>query len=121
MKIKILRLVLIIVVFLIGSLSTKAQVKDVFIGTWSFDAPSAPGGYTSGTIEIKKDSVITTFTGMSFKYPSTWLKVKNDSLTYKANIDGEDVLFSLKTDKKIKITGNAVWSSGETLINADKK
>ena len=121
MKIKVLRLAVIMAVLLIGSHSLKAQVKNVFTGNWSFDAPSAPGGYTKGFMEVKKDSVLTSFPDMSFKYPSMWVKVKNDSLIYEVNIDGEEVLFSLKTDDKTKITGNAVWSSGETIIYASKK
>jgi hypothetical protein len=118
MKNKILQLFLILPVLFIGSLSANSQTKNTFIGSWNFEAPTAPESYTSGIMKIQKDSVITTFTGRKYKFTSIWVKIKMDSLTYKVNIDGDDVLFSLKVDNKNKITGNAVWSSGETLINA---
>lgn len=119
MKSKILRLFLVISVLLIGSLSTNAQIKKAHIGNWSFDAPTAPEGYTFGIVEFKKDSVFTTF--MNSEYPSTLIKAKKDSIIYEVNIDGEIVLFSLKINKKLKGTGNAVWSYGETIIILTKK
>ena len=121
MKSKILQLVLIMSFLLIGSLSTNAQTKLAFFGNWSFDAPSAPDGYTYGIIEIKKDTVNISFTDLQFKYPSTWVKIKNDSLTYAAYIDGTDVLFSLKIENETNIKGNAVWSDGQTQMILKKK
>jgi hypothetical protein len=121
MKSKILQLFLIISVFLIGSLSTNAQIKPAYFGNWSFDAPSAPDGYTYGIIEIKKDSINTSFTLLNYEVPSTWVKAKNDSITYKAIVDGTDVLFSLKIENETNIKGNAVWSDGETQMILKKK
>jgi hypothetical protein len=103
------------------SLSTNAQVKATCLGSWSFDAPTAPDGYTYGVIEIKKDSLITSFTESKYKFPSVWVKVKNDSIFYKSVIDGTDVLFSLKIENETSIKGNAVWSDGETLMILKKK
>jgi hypothetical protein len=119
MKSKILQLLLIISVSLIGSLSTNAQVKVAYLGNWSFVAPTAPDSYTYGIIEIKKDSINTSFTESKYKFPSIWIKVKNDSITYKTFIDGTDVLFSLKVETSIK--GNAVWIDGETQMILKKK
>jgi hypothetical protein len=121
MKSKILRLLLIISVSLIGSLSTTAQVKAVYIGNWSFVAPTAPEGYTYGIIEIKKDSINTSFIESKYKFPSIWINVKNDSITYKAIIDDTDVLFSLKIENETNIKGNAVWNDGETQMILKKK
>jgi hypothetical protein len=114
-------LFLIISVFLIGSLSTNAQIKPAYFGNWSFDAPSAPDGYTYGIIEIKKDSINTSFTQLNYEVPSTWIKAKNDSITYKAIVEGTDVLFSLKIENETNIKGNAVWSDGETQMILKKK
>ena len=121
MKSKILQLFLIMSVFLIGSLSTNAQIKTAYLGNWSFNAPSAPEGYTYGIVEIKKDSVNTFFMESKFKFPSFWIKVKNDSITYKVMVDGTDVLFSLKIENEANIKGNAVWSDGETQMILKKK
>jgi hypothetical protein len=121
MKNKILQLLLIISVSFIGSLSTNAQVKVAYLGNWSFIAPTAPDGYTFGIIEIKKDSVNTSFTELKYKVPSIWIKVENDSITYKAIVDDTDVLFSLKIENEANIKGNAVWSDGETQMILKKK
>jgi len=121
MKSKILQLLLIISVSLIGSLSTTAQVKAAYLGNWSFVAPTAPEGYTYGIIEIKKDSLNTSFTELKYKVPSIWVKVKNDSITFKAIVDDTDVLFSLKIENTTNIKGNAVWDDGETEMILKKK
>ena len=107
--------------FLIGSLPIKAQEKDSYLGNWSFEAPTAPDGYTWGIITFKKDSSFMKFTDGNYKYPSDWLKVNNDSIKYQTNVDGEIVLFSLRIIDKVKVTGNAVWSYGETLMILTKK
>lgn len=121
MKSKILKLLLIISVCLIGSLSTNAQVKVTYNGNWSFVAPTAPDGYTYGIIEIKKDSVITFFSELKYNVPSIWIKVKNDSIIYKGMVDNTVVLFSLKIVDETNIKGNAVWEDGETQMILKKK
>jgi hypothetical protein len=121
MKVRILQSLLIISVFLLESLSANAQIKKTCIGNWSFNAPDAPDGYTYGMIEIKKDSVNTSFTDMSFKFKSVWVKAKNDSITYKTIVDGVDVLFSLKIENETNINGNAVWYDGETQMILRRK
>jgi hypothetical protein len=74
----------------------------------------------SGVVELKNDSVIMTFTNNSDKYPSNWIKVRNDSLIFETIINYESVLFSMKLDKA-RITGKAVWSDGNTQMILTKK
>jgi hypothetical protein len=121
MKRKIIQSLLAVFLFLSGSLSVNGQVKKDYQGKWNFEAPSAPDGYTFGTMEIKKDSVFTAFTDGNYRFPSNLIKVTKDSLSFQANINGTDVLFSLKTDDKNKISGRAVWSDGETQLMLTKK
>jgi hypothetical protein len=121
MKSKVLQLTLLISFLLTGLLSTNAQTKKSHIGNWSFEAPDAPEGYTYGIIEIKKDTIITSFTELKYNVPSVWIKFKNDSITFKAVIDGNDVLFSLKIEDETNIKGDAVWSDGETQMILHKK
>jgi hypothetical protein len=121
MKRKILQLFLLVPILLLGSLSTNAQIKPDYIGNWKFEAPTAPEGFTYGIIALKKDSVIMEFTDGANKFPSNWVKVKSDSIIYESDINGTIVLFSLKINDKLKITGNAVWSEGVTLMNLTKK
>jgi hypothetical protein len=124
MKTKILQLFLIIPVLLTGSLTAKGQntqIDKLHTGKWSFDAPTAPDGYTFGMMDLKKDSVIMTFVNANDKYPSSWIKVKADSLIYSTVIDGEDVLFSLDITNNDTIKGNAVWSDGQTKMIIKRK
>lgn len=112
-----------IVIFLLccGSSISNAQIKESTIGKWSFQAPTAPEGYTWGIITLKKDSSFMQFTSGNYKYPSNWLKAKNDSIIYESYIDGTTVLFSLKINDASKVTGKAVWVDGETDMILTKK
>jgi hypothetical protein len=121
MKRKIIQLSLVIVILLSGSLLTNAQIKPLYIGNWKFEATTAPEGFTFGTIDFKKDSVFMAFTDANYKYPSNWIKVKGDSIIYEADINETIVLFSLKIIDKKKISGNAVWNDGETIMTLTKK
>jgi hypothetical protein len=121
MKSKVLQLTLLISFLLTGLLSTNGQTKKSYIGNWSFEAPNAPEGYTYGIIEIKKDTILTSFTELKYRVPSIWIKFKNDSITYKSFVDDTDVLFSLKIVDEANIKGNAVWSDGETQMILHKK
>lgn len=121
MKSKNFRLFLVISVLLIGSLSANGQIKKAYIGNWSFNAPTGEGGFSNGIMDFKKDSIIITFTGDTFKYPSNWVKVKKDSVIFEVNIHGEGILCSLKIENRKNIKGNAVWSFGETIVILKKE
>jgi len=121
MKRKNLLFVLFVMFLLSGSLCLNAQDKESYQGKWNFEAPTAPEGYTSGVIILKNDSSRMQFTDGYYIYPSSWLKAKSDSIKYETNIDGEIVLFSLKIKDKNKIAGDAVWSSGQTVMILTKK
>ena len=77
--------------------------------------------YTFGIISFNKDSVFMTFPDSNYKFPSSWIKVKSDSIVYETNIDGASVLFSLKIIDRQNGTGNAVWIDGKTLMILTKK
>ncbi|MDP4223766.1 MAG: hypothetical protein Q8868_10675 [Bacteroidota bacterium] len=121
MKGKAAHLIIIVSILFIGSLQANSQVKKTCLGRWDFEAPSAPQGYNFGVIEIKNDSINTIFSGTTYKFPSVWVRITNDSVTYKTVIDGTDVLFSLKVENASNIGGNAVWSDGETRMILKKK
>ncbi len=121
MKNKKLIFSLFVIFLLSGSLSLNAQVKKTYQGDWSFEAPSAPEGYNTGVITFKQDSSIMEFTYGYYPYPSNWIKAKGDSIIYETNVDGEFVLFSLKIKDKSNITGDAVWSTGQTEMILTKK
>ena len=121
MKSKILRLFIVVSVLFIVSLSANGQIKRAHVGNWNFNIPTEVSGFSNGIMDFKKDSIIITFTGDTFKYPSTWVKVKKDSVIFEINIQGEDVLCSLKIENRKNIKGNAVWSFGETIVILKKE
>lgn len=86
-----------------------------------FEAPTAPDGFNFGTYEIKKDTVYTQFTDESYRFPSTWAKSSSDTLKFLVNINGDDVHCVLWKEDKTTMRGNAVWSSGETILALKKK
>ena len=121
MKSKVLEFFLITLILLISSLSVNRQIKKAYRGNWSFAAPAGNPGFTEGIFEFNKDSIFTTFTNMKYKFPCTWVKVKKDSVIFESNINGYNVLSSLKIENKTNMKGNCVWSSGESKLVLKKK
>lgn len=98
-----------------GISSYNFQIKDNYTGDWSFEAPDAPEGSTAGKIVIQANAVIMSF-DEDQEYPSSWVRVRNDSIIYQTDFDQATVLFSLKVNDESNMTGKAVWSHGETAI-----
>ena len=90
-----------------------AQSPEKFIGTWEQKAPDAEG-YELGEVVIEKESLITTFSGNTYKYPAEGLKFHSDTLRYSMNVDGENVECYLLVKDKSNLMGYATWSTGET-------
>jgi hypothetical protein len=121
MKRIFIQVILFTAILIFSSLNSNAQVKHEYLGKWNFETPSAPEGYTMGMIDLKKDTVIMEFSGNSTSYKSDWVKVRNDSIIYESDINGTSVRFSLKIVDTKTISGEAVWSDGQTAINLKKK
>jgi hypothetical protein len=87
------------------------------LGKWLFEAPYAPEGFTSGTIEVtfaeKKYNASMAFTGSGYSLPGNKVKFENDTLRFSIFIEEEDVAVILKFDDAIKMSGKAVYSQGE--------
>jgi hypothetical protein len=122
------RNIFIFVILSVFSLTSFAQQskgqKNNPAGTWKFEAPYAPEGYTSGTIivgnEEKKATAAMSFTGNEFKIPGENVKAVKDSLLFSVYIQGQDVKVMLKMDTEIKMSGKAVYSEGEVPLTLSK-
>ena len=122
------RIIFIFVVIFVFTLTSIAQQskgqKNNSVGTWKFEAPYAPEGYTSGTIivgnEEQKPSATMSFTGNEFKIPGDNVKALNDSILFSVYIQGQDVKVMLKMDTEIKMSGKAVYSEGEVPLTLNK-
>jgi hypothetical protein len=95
------------------------------IGTWKFEAPYAPEGYTSGIIVIgkseQKHTATMSFTGSEYKLSGENVKVDKDSVTFSLNLEGQQIKVSLKGAEDSKMVGKAVYSEGEVPLTLLRK
>lgn len=94
------------------------------VGKWKFEAPYAPEGYTSGTIDIKfeenKYLTAISFTGSDYKIPGDKTKVEKENVSFVVMVEGNEVAISLTAENDIKMTGKAVYSEGEIPLTLTK-
>ncbi|MCX6320745.1 MAG: hypothetical protein NTX93_02945 [Bacteroidia bacterium] len=94
------------------------------VGTWKFEAPYAPEGYTSGTIAVgldeQKYSTTMVFTGSENKLPGEKVKVANDSVSFSIYLEGQDIKVMLKIENETKMSGKAVYTEGEVPLTLTK-
>lgn len=116
MKNRILTTLLILV---FAGLTANAQTSKKLnpVGTWKFDAPYAPEGYTTGTIIIglqeKAHTASISFTGSEYKIPGEKVKVEGDSLKFDVYLDGATINILMKMDSDSAMTGKALSPDGE--------
>lgn len=100
------------------------QPKNNPIGTWKFEAPYAPEGYTSGTIVVglteQKHTTTMSFTGSDYKIPGEKIKAPNDSILFTIFLEGQDINVLLKIENETKMSGKAVYSEGEVPLTLTK-
>jgi len=116
--------ILFIVISLAVVPAQNSQKKINPVGTWKFEAPYAPEGYTSGTIIVglaeQKHTTTLIFTGSEYKITGDKVKIENDSLFFAVYVEGEEISIRLKFEDELKMTGTAVYSGGEVLLTLIK-
>jgi hypothetical protein len=117
--------ILLMFLFAVITVSSGQTTKKVDpVGSWKFDAPYAPEGYTSGTIVIglveKKHTATMSFTGSEYKLTGENVKIENDSVSFSVFLEGQDIKVSLKGDVDEKMVGKAVYSEGEVPLSLTK-
>ena len=121
-SVAILFLFTIIGITSVSAQNTKSKIDPQ--GTWKFDAPYAPEGYTSGTIVVgkaeQKHTATMAFTGSDYKLTGEKVLVDNDTLTFLVYLEGQDIKVSLKIENATKMTGKAVYSEGEVPLTLTK-
>lgn len=118
------KILLLLVVSLLGFGSITAQkvnTKKDPVGKWLFEAPAAPEGYTSGSIEVtfadKKHAVSFSVTGSENTLPAEKVAVANDSLKFNLYLENEIIVFDIKIVDRSKMIGKAVYSGGEVVVS----
>lgn len=123
MKYRIQTLML-VVFFTVTAVSGQNGDKINPVGTWKFEAPYAPEGYTSGTIIVgfaeQKQTATMSFTGNDYKIPGENVKAANDSVLFSIYLEGQDIKVMLKIENESKMTGKAVYSEGEVPLTLTK-
>ena len=113
---------LLTIVFLIAICGAlHAQDNEKFFGSWDFTTETGAEGYETGVMEISKESVMTTFTDNTNKYPSERVKYEGDTLKFDVYVDGTMVACYLLVKDDSHLTGFAVWDSGETVMNLTRQ
>lgn len=107
---------------LLSSLSaTESKQKSSPAGSWKFEAPYAPEGFTAGKIEVGMTgndyTALISFAGNDYKIKGEKVKFVNDILSFNVFIEGNDVTISLKMENPSKMTGKAVYYEGEIPVN----
>jgi len=117
--------ILLVFLFAIITVSAGQTTKKVDpVGSWKFDAPYAPEGYTTGTIVIgmaeNKHTATMSFAGSEYKLNGENVKVENDTVSFSIFLEGQDIKVSLKGDADAKLVGKAVYSEGEVPLTLKK-
>ncbi len=103
--------------------STNGKIDPV--GQWKFDAPYAPEGYTSGTIDFCLEEVKYTasisLTNLDYNLTGEKVRIQNDSLYFFIWIDTDSVSVNLKMNDNSTMTGNAVFSEGVIPLTLTKE
>lgn len=114
--------ILILSVFTLSAQTTQKKLNPV--GTWKFEAPTAPEGYTSGNITVavadKQHSASISFSGSEYKLPGEKVKVTRDSLLFSVYLEGESINMYLRMTPDNKMNGKAVYSQGEVPLTLTK-
>jgi len=124
MKNRTLTLLVLLVLSVLAVNGQNSTKKISPVGSWKFEAPYAPEGYTSGTIAVvyaaEKYTTSMAFSGSEYKFAGEKVNVEKDTVTFSIYIEGEDIKVSLKMDNDSKMSGKAVYSGGEVPLTLTK-
>jgi len=118
-------LTLLMVSFLsVMAVSGQNSSKNNPVGTWKFEAPYAPEGYTTGKIIVgfaeQKHTASMSFTGSEYVLPGEKVIASNDSVLFSIYLEGQDIKVMLKMVSDTNMTGKAVYSEGEVPLALSK-
>jgi hypothetical protein len=120
---KLLKSLILILLFVSAGADAFAQKKADPVGTWSFSAEDAPYEYNSGDIVIGREGKEYTAKivfGESFEVKGRDVVLEKDQLTFK--IDIEDTTVNIRgTVGKETIRGTASYTDGSITFEAERK
>ncbi len=125
MKRKTLTLLAILLMAVCAVNAQDKAKKNSPAGTWKFDAPYAPEGYTNGLITVvfenDKPKASMSFSGYDdYKIPGENVKATADSLIFSVYVENQDVKVLLKVENEAKMSGKAIYFEGEIPLTLTK-
>jgi hypothetical protein len=124
MKNKVFAILLLSLLSIVSASGQSNDAKYNPVGTWKFEAPYAPEGYTAGYITIgvteQKYSATMSFAGSDYKIPGEKVRTEKDSLYFSVYLEGQDIRVMMKLESGDKMTGKAVYSEGEVTLSATR-
>jgi len=124
MRSKILAFLILSIISVVAASGQTGSKKLSPVGTWKFEAPYAPEGFTSGTIVVglteQKYSTTISFAGSESKIFGEKVKAVNDSVLFSVFLQGQDIKVMMKMEDIMKMTGKAVYSEGEIPLTLTK-
>ena len=122
---KILKTIVLLFLCVSAVSAQSANGKKDPVGKWKFDAPYAPEGYTTGTVDIgfanQEYTANIEFTNIGYSFPGEKVRMQKDSLFFMIWIENTDVNFSMIMEDKTKISGNAVYYEGTVPFTLTKE
>jgi hypothetical protein len=105
-----------------GSLTANGQMKSC-LGEWSFRCPDALDGFDTCIIRITPDSVCTEYPGPRYIFSSNRTECINDTLGFKMEINGQQIICEIKLEDGNILSGNLLTKHGSfpiILIKEDR-
>lgn len=101
------------------------QAKKDPAGTWKFEAPYAPEGYNTGTIQVgmteNKMTATIGLTGSDYKIPGEKVRFENEQLLFSVYLEGAEISIVMKMESNTKMTGYANTPDGQIPISLVKE
>ena len=115
--------ILMLVMLAASFTAVNAQKKVNPVGTWGYEAASAPYEYSAGDIVVSKDGKeyqVEIQLGEYYKIKASTVEYKDNVLSFKVYIEGETVSIEATMEKE-KFEGTASYSEGTIKVTGKKK
>ncbi|MGE5420618.1 MAG: hypothetical protein ACM3UT_10550 [Chloroflexota bacterium] len=117
--------ILVIIILAVFSANAQTKAKLNPVGTWKFEAPAAPEGYTNGTIVVglqeKAHTASISFAGSEYKLPGEKVKFEGDSLKFDVYLEGATINIMMKMNSETAMSGKALTPDGEVPLTLKKE
>jgi hypothetical protein len=112
MKLKYLNIIYVLLLLDACTFTANAQIRDYCLGEWNYRCPDVSEGFDTGIITITRDSVCTECPGIKNTFSTERIYFTNDTLSFKIEIDGQQIICAVTPGIENTLCGNLITSSG---------